>query len=125
MSGHSKWSTIKRQKESTDAQRGKLFTKLARAISIAVKESGGITDPESNFKLKLAVEKARQANLPKININKAIDSGAGKSESAAWQEYTYEGYGPAGVAAVIQVITDNHNRTLSEIKQIFDRHGGV
>lgn len=125
MSGHSKWSTIRRQKEATDQQRGKIFTKLARAITIAVKEGGGVTDPEMNFKLRLAIEKAKQSNMPKANIDRAIASGSGPGEGDGWQEITYEGYGPYGVATIVDVVTDNRNRALSEVKQIFDRSGGT
>ncbi len=125
MSGHSKWSTIKRQKEATDKQRGTLFTKLGRAISVAVREGGGVTDPEMNFKLRLAVEKAREANMPKANIERAIVSGSSVSGGQGWEEIIYEGYGPAGTAMMVKVVTDNRNRALGEMKQIFDKGGGV
>jgi len=125
MSGHSKWSTIRRQKEATDKQRGKIFTKLARAISLAVREGGGVTDPDMNFKLRLAIEKAKQSNMPKAKIERAMASGKGKGEKAdAWEEVTYEGYGPAGSAVIAEAVTDSRNRTLSEVKQIFDKSGG-
>jgi YebC/PmpR family DNA-binding regulatory protein len=124
MSGHSKWSTIKRQKEATDKQRGKIFTKLGRAISVAVREGGGVTDAEMNFKLRLAIEKARQSNMPKANIERAIASGVGGAGGQGWEEVMYEGFGPAGVAIVAKVVTDNRNRALGEIKQIFDKGGG-
>lgn len=121
MSGHSKWSTIKRQKEATDKKRGLVFSKLAKAISIAAREGA---DPESNFKLRLAVEKAKQANMPKQNIDRAIKKGSGEGEKERWEETVYEGYGPAGVAVMIETVTDNKNRTTSEIKNIFERGGG-
>src|SRR3989344_2110225 len=124
MSGHSKWSTIKRQKEATDKQRGKIFTKLGRAISVAVRQGGGTTDPEMNFKLRLAIEKARQANMPRVNIERAISSGAGGNGDQSWEEMMYEGFGPAGTAVKVKVVTNNRNRTLGEIKQIFDKGGG-
>src|SRR3989344_4490183 len=124
MSGHSKWSTIKRQKEATDKQRGKIFTKLGRAISVAVRQGGGTTDPEMNFKLRLAIEKARQANMPKVNIDRAISSGAGGVGGQGWEEIMYEGYGPLGTAVMVKMITNNRNRTLSEVKRIFDKGGG-
>lgn len=118
MSGHSKWSTIKRQKEATDAKRGLLFSKLARAITIAAKD-GAISD--SNFKLRLAIERARAANMPKDNIDRAISRADG-GESV--DEVTYEGFGPNGIAVVVQAVTDNKNRTAQEIKNLFERSGG-
>lgn len=121
MSGHSKWSNIKRQKETTDKQRGKAFSKLTRTITIAARDG---TDPETNFKLRLAVEKARQVNMPKENINRAIQKGAGLAKDAGLAEIVYEGYGPEGVAVVVEVITDNRNRTTAEIKNIFERGEG-
>ncbi len=124
MSGHSKWSTIKRQKESKDARRGQVFTKLANAITVAVKAGGGITDPEKNFKLRLAVEKARSLNMPKENIQRAIERGAGGKEGSNWSEVVYEGYGPEGVAVILETTTDNKNRTTAEIKNLFERGGG-
>jgi len=121
MSGHSKWSTIKRQKEAADKKRGLVFSKLARAISLAAREG---PDPAMNFKLRLAVEKAKQANMPKQNIERAIKKGSGGGEGEKWQEIVYEGYGPAGVAVIVEAVTDNRNRTTSEIKNIFERGGG-
>lgn len=121
MSGHSKWSTIKRQKEATDKKRGLIFSKLSKQISIAAREGA---DPEENFKLRLAMEKAKQANMPKANIKKAIVRGGGEVGSGRWEEAVYEGYGPARVAVVVEVVTDNKNRTTSEIKNIFERGGG-
>lgn len=121
MSGHSKWSTIKHQKEAKDLARGKLFSRLAKAISIAVKAGGG-ADPESNYKLRVAIDSAKQANMPKQNIDRAISKGASSSESLT--EVTYEGYGPEGIAVLVEVATDNRNRTAQEIKNIFERSGG-
>lgn len=124
MSGHSKWATIHRQKESKDARRGQIFTKLGNAITIAVKAGGGITDPEKNFKLRLAIEKARAFNMPKENIERAIARGSGEVGSGKWEEITYEGYGPGGVAIIAEAATDNKNRTTAEIKNLFERGGG-
>lgn len=124
MSGHSKWSTIKRQKESKDAKRGQVFTKLAKAIAVAVLAGGGITDPEKNFRLRLAIDKARALNVPKENIARAIAKGGGGSQGANWTEAVYEGYGPEGIAVIIEAATDNKNRTTAEIKNIFERGGG-
>lgn len=124
MSGHSKWATIKRQKGTADQKRGQLFTKLAQSITVAVATGGGITDPESNFKLRLAVEKAREANMPKENIQRAIVRASEVVVGSNFQEVTYEGYGPGGVAILIEAATDNRARTFSEIKNIFDHEGG-
>lgn len=123
MSGHSKWSTIHRQKEASDQKRGQVFTKIANAILVAVRESG-IVDPEKNFKLRLAMEKARQVNMPKENIQRAIDRAAGKGETSEIEEIVYEGYGPAGVGILVETATDNRQRTIQEVKNIFERHGG-
>lgn len=122
MSGHSKWSTIKHKKAITDAQRARLFTKLANDISIAAKEGGG--DPETNFKLKATIEKAKSQNMPTQNIERAIKRGTGELGGAKLEEVTYEGYGPAGVALIIQAVTDNKNRTVSEIRNILTKSGG-
>ena len=123
MSGHSKWSTIKRKKGVADARRGQLFTRLAREISIAVREGG--SDIESNFRLRLAVEKARANNMPKENIDRAIKRGSGGDKEAMnFEEIMYEGYAPNGVALMISVVTDNRNRTVAEIRHILSRHGG-
>lgn len=122
MSGHSKWSTIKHKKATTDARRGKVFSKISRLISVAAKEKGG--DPETNPKLKLAIEKAKGANMPKDNIEKAIKRGTGQLEGVKMEEFIYEAYGPAGVALIIEGITDNKNRTLAEIKYILNRFSG-
>lgn len=124
MSGHSKWSTIKRQKESKDAHRGQVFTKLGNAITVAVRAGGGIGDPEKNFKLRLAMEKAHSLNMPKDTIQRAIKRGMGSKEGGDWSEIVYEGYGPEGIAVMVEAATDNKNRTTSEIKNLFERGGG-
>lgn len=122
MSGHSKWSNIKYRKELVDKKRGKIFSKISRLISLAAKEKGG--DPEANSKLRLAIEKARQVNMPKDNIERAVKKGTGQLEGTKMEEVSYEAYGPSGVALVIEVITDNRNRALSEIKHILGNFGG-
>jgi len=122
MSGHSKWSTIKRKKAAMDAKRGKLFTKLAREIAVAAREGG--PDPEANIKLRLVIEKAKAANMPKDNIERAIRRGAGLEKGAALEEVMYEGYGPHGVAMLVHVVTDNRNRAVANVRRIFNRHGG-
>ena len=121
MSGHSKWSTIKHKKEATDAARGKLFSKLSRAISIAVKTGGG-PDPSANHKLKVAIDAAKTANMPKSNIERALRQARGKLGEL--EEMTYEGFGPGGINVIVEVATDNRNRTGQEIKAIFERGGG-
>src|SRR5258708_4999735 len=113
MSGHSKWSTIKRQKGAADAKRGQVFTKLGMGITIAVREGGG-GDPASNFKLRLVMDQARAANMPKENIQRAIDRGLGKSGAGQLESVVYEGYGPGKVALIIEAATDNKNRTTGE-----------
>lgn len=124
MSGHSKWSQIKRQKGAADVKRGQNFTKLGNAITIAVREGGG-ADPASNFKLRLTIDKARAANMPNENINRAIDRGLGKGVGAAQLDSViYEAYAPGKVAIVIVATTDNKNRTTSEIKNMIERSGG-
>ncbi|WP_298405191.1 YebC/PmpR family DNA-binding transcriptional regulator [uncultured Chloroflexus sp.] len=123
MSGHSKWHTIRRTKGVNDQRRGQLFTKLARDITIATRE-GGSGDPDMNFRLRLAVEKARANNMPNENIQRAIDRGLGKSNEAALEEIFYEGYGPGGVAILIEAATDNRNRTNSEVRATFNKNGG-
>lgn len=120
MSGHSKWSTIKRQKEVNDQARGKLFSKLSKGISIAIKSGGG-TDPDMNHKLRMAIDQAKTANMPKTNIDRAIKRA---QETGDIEEMTYEGYGPGNVAVIVEVATDNRNRAAQEIKSIFDRVGG-
>ena len=122
MSGHSKWSKIKRQKGVVDAKRGQLFTKLAREISVAVRQGGA--DTEANFKLRLIMQKARDNNMPLENIDRAIRRASGGTDGAALSEVTYEGYGPGGSAILAQALTDNKNRTLSEVRNILGRGGG-
>ena len=123
MSGHSKWSTIKRKKGAEDAKRGRIFTRVAREIMMAARQGG--PDPDANTSLRLAIDKARAANMPKENIERAINRGAGiGEESAAMEEVVYEGYGPHGVALVLNVVTDNKNRTLADIKYVLNRNGG-
>jgi YebC/PmpR family DNA-binding regulatory protein len=123
MSGHSKWSTIKRKKGAEDAKRGKIFTRMAREIMMAAREGG--SDPESNSALRLAIDKAKGVNMPKDNIERAINRGAGTGEDGVqMEEIVYEGYGPHGVALVINVVTDNKNRTLADLKYVFNRNGG-
>lgn len=123
MSGHSKWSSIKHKKAAADAKRGQLFTKLARAITVAAREGGG--DPEANYTLAAAIEKARSYSMPKDNIQRAIDRGTGEGDAgAAIERATYEGYGPAGVAVLVEALTDNRNRTSAEIRHAFDKNGG-
>ncbi len=123
MSGHSKWHTIRRTKGVNDQRRGQLFTKLARDITIAARE-GGSGDPDLNFRLRLAIEKARANNMPNENIQRAIDRGLGKSNEAALEEIFYEGYGPGGVAILVEAATDNRNRTSSEVRATFNKNGG-
>lgn len=125
MSGHSKWATIHRQKEITDQKRGQFFTKITNAIMIAVRESGGVTDPELNFKLRLTIEKGRAINMPKENIERAIQRACGKLEGSQIEEITYEGYGPAGIAVMVECLTDNRQRTTQELKNIFEKGGGT
>lgn len=120
MSGHSKWSTIKRKKEATDAVRGKLFSKLSRAITIAVKTGGG-SDPDANAKLRVAIETAKSANMPKANIDRAMQKGEGASDL---EEIIYEGFGPEGIGVILEVATDSRNRSAQVIKGLFDRGGG-
>jgi YebC/PmpR family DNA-binding regulatory protein len=123
MSGHSKWAGIKHKKAVVDARRGKLFTKLARGITVAAKEGGG--DPEANAALALAVQKARDASMPKDNIERAIAKGTGEGgDAAALETVQYEGYGPGGVALLIEAVTDNRNRTGSEVRHLLAKHGG-
>jgi YebC/PmpR family DNA-binding regulatory protein len=123
MSGHSKWSTIKRKKGAADAKRGAIFTRLAREIVIAAREGGG--DPESNFRLRLAVDKARAENMPKDNIERAIRRGSGEDkDAAAFEQIMYEGYAPHGVAVMVEAVTDNRNRTVSDLRHVFTKAGG-
>ncbi len=121
MSGHSKWSSIKHQKGVTDARRGQLFTKLTREIIVAVRQGG--SNPESNFRLRLAVQRARDNNMPLDNIERAIKRGSGELEGAILVEMTLEGYGPGGTAILVQALSDNRNRTLQDVRNIFTRNG--
>jgi YebC/PmpR family DNA-binding regulatory protein len=123
MAGHSKWASIKHRKKAVDAKRGQLFTKLSRAITVAAREGGG--DPDGNPSLALAVQKARDASMPKDNIERAIARGTGAdSDAHAYQAVVYEGYGPGGVAILVETLTDNRNRTGSEIRHLFTKSGG-
>ncbi len=122
MSGHSKWSTIKRKKAVEDAKRGKIFTKIGREIEVAVREGG--PDAEINFKLRLIIDKAKQANMPKDNIQRSIRRGAGLEKGDNLEQIIYEGYGPGGTAVMIRALTDNRNRAVADIRRIFSRHNG-
>ena len=123
MAGHSKWASIKHKKEAVDAKRGQLFTKLTRAITVAAREGGG--DPDGNPALALAIQKARDASMPKDNIERAIAKGSGADQdAAAFESIVYEGYGPGGVALLVETLTDNRNRTGSEVRHAFSSHGG-
>jgi len=123
MSGHSKWSTIKRKKGAIDAKRGKIFTKIIKEITLAARLGGG--DIDGNARLRQAVMAAKEENMPKDNIERAIKKGIGGGEgAAAYEEVTYEGYGPGGAAVIVDVMTDNKNRTVAEIRHIFSKHGG-
>ncbi len=122
MSGHSKWATIKRKKGAADAKRGQLFSKLSRAIIVAAREGGG--DPEANATLANAIQKARDASMPKDNIERAIQRGAGGGDGEAYESILYEGYGPGGVAIICTILTDNRNRAASDVRFIFTKNGG-
>lgn len=122
MSGHSKWATIKRKKGALDAKRGKMFTKLIKELTIAAREGGG--DPSANPRLRLAVDNAKAANMPQDNIERAIKKATGELEGVTYHELTYEGYGPAGVAVLVEVATDNKNRIVAEVRHIFSKYGG-
>jgi YebC/PmpR family DNA-binding regulatory protein len=122
MSGHSKWSTIKRQKGANDAKRGALFTKVAREISVAARLGGG--DPDANYRLRLAIEKARSVNMPADNIKRTIDKATGGGDAEQIEEIVYEGYGPGGVAVLVEAQTDNRNRTAAEVRSMFSKSGG-
>ncbi len=122
MSGHSKWSTIKRKKEKTDAQRGKIFTKLIKEITVAARQGGG--DESSNPALRSAISNAKTANMPAANIDRAIKKGTGELPGVTYEEITYEGYGPGGTALLIETLTDNKNRTVAEIRHILSKHNG-
>jgi len=121
MSGHSKWSKVKHQKAITDVQKGKIFSKISKMITIAARDGG---NPEMNSKLRMAIEKAREVNMPRDNIERAIKKGTGEAKGVKIEEISYEAYGPGGIALIIEVATDNKNRTLSEIKHIFSKFGG-
>lgn len=122
MSGHSKWANIKNKKEKTDSQRGRIFTKIGREIAIAVKEGG--PDPANNSKLRDVIAKAKANNLPNDNIARSIKKAAGEGSSVNYEEITYEGYGPGSIAVIVEVVTDNRNRTAAEMRHIFDKSGG-
>src|ERR1700736_570571 len=121
MSGHSKWATIKHKKGALDAKRGKIFTRLIKEISIAAKNGG---DPDTNPRLRTAIDEAKAVNMPADNIKRAIQRGTGELPGVNYEEITFEGYGPGGVAVLIEAMTDNKNRTLPEIRTIFSKHGG-
>ena len=122
MSGHSKWSTIKRKKGANDAKRGKMFTKLIREITVAARDGGA--DEGSNIRLRTAVQNARAANMPMSTVERAVKRGSGQEEGTSFEEGLYEGYGPGGVAIMVETLTDNKNRTVSEVRHIFSKHGG-
>lgn len=122
MSGHSKWATIKRKKAVTDSRRGKIFTQIIKEITIAAKSGGG--DPSGNPRLRLAIDKAKSNNMPADNIKRAIMKGTGELPGVSYEDVTYEGYGPGGVALIIESVTDNKNRTVSEIRHLLERNGG-
>ncbi|MFC1903806.1 YebC/PmpR family DNA-binding transcriptional regulator [Chloroflexota bacterium] len=122
MSGHSKWASIKHQKGVTDARRGQLFTKLTREIIVAVREGG--SNPESNFRLRLAIQKARDSNMPTDNIDRSIKRGSGELGGVSLAELVLEGYGPSGIAIMVEALTDNRNRTIQDVRSTFTRHGG-
>lgn len=122
MSGHSKWANIKHKKGKMDALKGKVTTKISREITIAVKNGG--SDPAGNMRLKLALQKARENNIPKENIQRAIQKGAGALDGSSYEEILYEGYGPGGVAIMLDILTDNRNRTAADIRHLFSKHGG-
>lgn len=122
MSGHNKWASIKHKKAATDSKRGKVFTKIIREMVVAAKEGGGVI--ENNARLRKAVSDAREANMPQDNIKKAIQRGTGEIPGAIYEEITYEGYGPGGVALIIETTTDNKNRTASDVRKIFSKHSG-
>jgi YebC/PmpR family DNA-binding regulatory protein len=122
MSGHSKWSTIKRKKAAIDAKRGKIFTRLLREITVAARLGGG--DPDADPRLRSAVQEAKTNNVPSDNIERAIKKGTGELEGADYEEVAYEGYGPGGVAVLVETMTDNRNRTVGEVRHVFSKHGG-
>lgn len=122
MSGHSKWSTIKHKKAATDAKRGKIFTRLTKELTVAAREGGG--DVEMNVRLRLAIEKAKTANMPKDNIDRAIKRGTGELDGGELEEILYEGYAPHGIGVLIEVVTDNRNRAVAEVRHVFNKQGG-
>ena len=122
MSGHSKWSTIKRKKEATDSKRANVFTKIGREIAVAVREGGG--DPSSNSKLRDLIAKAKANNVPNDNIDRLIKKCLGDGDKSSYEEMTYEGYGPCGVAVIVEALTDNRNRTAGDVRHFFDKYGG-
>ena len=122
MSGHSKWSTIKRKKGANDAKRGKIFTKLIKEITVAARQGGG--DPEGNPRLRSAIAAAKTENMPKDNIARAISKGTGGGDGETYEEILYEGYGPGGVAVLVECLTDNKNRTIADVRYIFGKAGG-
>jgi len=122
MSGHSKWANIKHKKEATDKKKGQAFSKLAKEIMVAVKQGG--KDPDANIKLRMALSSARAANMPRENIDRAIKKGAGELGNVTYEEITYEGYGPAGIALIVECLTDNRNRTIGEVRMTLDRNNG-
>src|SRR5512137_1051892 len=122
MSGHSKWATIKRKKGATDAARGRLFTRLIKEITIAARSGGGNSD--GNPRLRLAIQTAKNSNMPADNIKRAIQKGTGELPGVSYEEVTFEGYGPAGVAILVDTVTDNNNRTVSEMRHVFSRNNG-
>jgi len=122
MSGHSKWSSIKHKKGAADARRGRIFTKLIKELTVAARIGGG--DPEGNPRLRTAIQSAKAENMPKDNIERAIKKGTGELEGVSYEEVSYEGYGPGGVALLVECLTDNKNRTVADLKHILDRHGG-
>ena len=123
MSGHSKWSTIKRKKEKTDGQRAKIFTKIGRELAVAVRE-GGSADPNANYKLKDCIAKAKANNVPNENIERIIKKAAGDNDASKYESITYEGYGPSGIAVIVETLTDNRNRTAGDLRHYFDKFGG-
>ncbi len=122
MAGHSKWANVKHRKARVDAAKGKIFTKVSKEIMVAARQGGG--DISNNFRLRLAVQKARENNMPNDNIQRAIQKGIGDTDGAGYEEIIYEGYGPAGIAVMLEILTDNRNRTAGEIRHLFTRHGG-
>ena len=122
MSGHSKWNNIKNKKGKEDAKKGRVFTKMARYIMVAAREGGG--DPDYNPSLKMAIDKAKSYNMPNDNIERAIKKGTGEDDDTHYEEVTYEGYGPSGIAVMVKTLTDNRNRTAPEMRHAFDRNGG-